>query len=223
MPHQDLSGLIGQRFGRLIIKRLVWKPEAGRNWFDCDCDCGGEKEIAPSALKQGRTRSCGCLRIEEAKRHISPQWKHGQARTSEYDSWIGMQHRCEDPKSNSYKNYGGRGIKVCRRWHKSNPRGVQNFLVDMGPKPYGHRVSIERKNNAGNYTPGNCRWATTKEQASNRRGNHLITFQGETHTLTQWAEKLGIPRHRLQKRLTNYGWSVERALSTLRKSSRWEE
>ena len=118
-----------------------------------------------------------------------------------------MAKRCNNPKDKRYKNYGGRGIKVCDRWHK-----FENFYADMGDKPMG--MSIDRINNNGNYAPENCRWATPFEQANNTVKNRKIIFKGKTLTVAQWSRELGIKRTTLSGRLNNYGWSTEKALTT---------
>lgn len=111
-----------------------------------------------------------------------------------------------NPKSASYPNYGGRGIKVCERW-----MDFDNFLADMGERPEG--LEIDRKDNDGNYEPGNCRWATIKQQCNNTRYNHKITYNGKTLNLVEWASVLGMKKGTLGNRLKR-GWSIERALTT---------
>lgn len=119
-----------------------------------------------------------------------------------------MLHRCTQPHNGRYASYGGRGITVCERWHS-----FENFIADMGSRPDG--TTLDRfPNNDGSYEPGNCRWATPKEQSSNRRSNRFLTFGGETLTLTEWARRLGVGHRTLGQRLDKWGWSVERTLST---------
>jgi hypothetical protein len=120
--------------------------------------------------------------------------RHGLTDTPTHRSWMSMRQRCGNPNDGAWKNYGGRGIAVCMRWSV-----FENFLADMGLAPEGHE--IERIDVNGNYEPGNCRWATTKEQANNRRTNRLITHRGRTRTLTQWAEELGLKMHTLYRRI----------------------
>lgn len=126
----------------------------------------------------------------------------------EYEIWQAMKKRCSYKKSKHYKNYGGRGIRVCKRWLNS----FENFYADMGSRP-SSKYSIDRINNDGDYKPSNCRWATRKEQCNNTRQNHIITYNGVTLTMTQWARKIGLTRNVLKRRLA-LNWSVERSLNT---------
>lgn len=129
---------------------------------------------------------------------------------SEYHIWYGIIQRCCNPKSQGYERYGGRGIQVCERWQGED--GFEHFMEDMGIRPY-KDASIDRIDNNDGYYSENCRWADKKTQGNNRGNNRLITFNGETHTLSQWAEELGINRNTLYTRLSR-GWSVKRALTT---------
>jgi hypothetical protein len=123
-----------------------------------------------------------------------------------YDVWDCMIHRCTDPTDVEYRNYGARGVKVCERW-----MDLRNFIADMAPRPDRH--SIDRINNNGNYDPSNCRWATAEEQGNNTRVNRLLSFGDETLTVTQWAKRVGIGSDTISRRLKNYGWSIEEALT----------
>lgn len=149
----------------------------------------------------------------------STHYRHGHAtdklgKSREYLSWRAMMQRCRDPNSPAYPRYGGRGIKVCDRWLK-----FENFLADMGPRPEG--MTLDRwPDNDGNYEPNNCRWATRTEQASNTRGNHMITAAGRTQTLTAWARELGIDPAAIRYRIDRMGWSEEKAVTTARTTAR---
>lgn len=125
-----------------------------------------------------------------------------------YTTWVVMKQRCQNPKHHKYPMYGGRGIKVCKRWNL-----FQNFLTDMGhpPKP---GMQIERKNNNGNYTRSNCRWASRKEQARNRRDNHILEFRGLRACFAEWSERTGIKYDNIKNRINNLRWTTERALTT---------
>ncbi len=192
---QKVIDLTGKRFGRLTVLNRAENHGIHPSWH-CRCDCGKETKVAGQHLRNGTTKSCGCLRI-----------KHQLSYTLIYRSWRNMLSRCENPHDPNFSLYGGRGIKVCPQWHD-----IQAFREDMGDRP-SPQYTIDRIDNNGNYDPGNCHWATSKEQSRNRRDNHLITFQGETRCQSEWAESLGISRQRLDYRLRVAGWTTEKALT----------
>lgn len=141
------------------------------------------------------------------------QFKHGHARTDaksqspEYETWSGMIKRCENPRFKSFHLYGGRGIKVCRRWRMS----FENFLADMGIRP-SQKHSLDRIDVNGNYCPENCRWATATEQLRNMRGNVVLRLDGTNRSLAAWCELYGANYHLTWSRL-NAGWELREALT----------
>lgn len=200
--------LIGKTFGLWRVVGLAGKRINTSGFFwHCHCSCGGTGIVAGSSLKGGDSTSCGCNRVRFASAQFTT---HGRSHTPEHDTWMRMRQRCCNPKIKQWKDYGGRGIKVCERWQT-----FEYFLEDMGPKP-SPRHSIDRINNDGNYEPSNCRWALPKQQARNTSRNRLISFARETMCLAAWEEKLGLPEHTLTSRLSQ-GWSEERAVATPRR------
>ena len=127
----------------------------------------------------------------------------------EYTSWASMKRRCGDPENQDYHLYGGRGITVCDRWMKS----FYDFMADMGPRP-SRKHMLDRKNNDGNYEPGNCRWATPLQSGRNTRKNKRITFSGKTLCLSEWSEETGFSQDVIQARLSR-GWSIEETLTLI--------
>lgn len=207
-PRKSDTELIGHRFGRMVVVAFAERAKRKR-WWLCRCDCGTEKKACHTDLLTGATKSCGCLSVEHRAKGWAASTTHGQGgklRTPTYNSWHKMKQRCLNPKNDEYSNYGGRGITVCERW-----LDFENFLADMGPRPTG--TSIDRfPDKNGNYEPGNCRWATAKEQNNNMRKNIFLEYGGTRLTVAQWARRLGISPGTLHGRLRS-GWSVERALS----------
>lgn len=202
--------LTGRRFGRLVVEsfagcRLIGPSQTSNRQWLCRCDCGNVAVLLACNLGGKGTLSCGCLQKEMASQHNST---HGMVRSPEFNVWVRMRQRCTNPKSKDYPNYGGRGITVCERWMES----FENFFTDMGLRP-SSAYTLDRIDNSGNYGPGNCRWATRREQNLNTRQNRFLTYKGRTLTTSEWADVIGLPRKILHKRV-HRGWSVERILTT---------
>ena len=194
--------LIGQRFGRLLVISEADRDKQQRVKWLCRCDCGVEKVVQGRDLRRGKTKSCGCLNREvSAERNTT----HGLCRTPDYQAWCAAKWRCTNPNNKHYANYGGRGIEF-------KFPDFETFLDHIGPKP-SKAHSLDRIDNNGHYEPGNIRWALIKAQARNKRSNHMISYQGETLCIAEWAEKLGFKRTLIFCRLYK-GWSVEKTLET---------
>lgn len=198
--------LTGKSFGRLKVTEYVGKDEKGHTTlWKCLCSCGSEKIFRASCLKNGTTVSCGCYNIERIRER---SYKHGIGNEDRlYRIWSGMKHRCYTSGHRSYKDYGERGIKVCDEWRYS----FLNFREWALANGYSDKLSIDRIDVNGDYTPDNCRWATATEQANNTRNNVYLTYKRETHTLAEWGRISGINPLTLAARKRS-GWSDEECL-----------
>lgn len=192
--------LTGRRFGRLtVIEETEVRKGNSVVWL-CECDCGTRKGISAHCLKSGRVLSCGCY-------NKTKELTHGLSHTRLHHAWLSMIDRCNNPNNKEYKNYGGRGIKVCDEWLNSfeafrDWAYANGFDADV-PRD---KCTIDRIDVNGNYEPDNCRWTDMKVQCRNRRNNVVIECNGESHCLSEWAEMLGEPYAKLVSRHRR-GWS----------------
>ena len=195
---------IGQRFGCVVIVERNGTNQRQEAVWLCLCDCGKIDDVVGWHLTTKRRDSCYDCRNTNVT--------HGMAKTPIYNVWRSMIKRCNVPTHKSYGYYGGRGIEVCQRWMV-----FENFYSDMGDKPAG--MSLDRIDNNGNYEPDNCRWATSKQQTRNKRSNRLLTLDGETKSLVEWSETLGLHPTTINKRI-KAGWAIDVALTTSNKRPR---
>lgn len=204
MARTRFDNLTDKRFGNLVAVQFAGCfvfPNRMLPAWKCACDCGGEKIIPEGRLKSHKALRCGHCRGTHRES------VHGRV-TPENETWRQMKSRCVNPNHQFYSRYGGRGIKVCDRWIES----FDNFLADMGRRPtLAH--TIERKDNDGNYEPGNCKWATRQEQANNRSSNTRLEHDGKTQTIAQWAREKGTSPSVICKRISR-GMSVKDALKS---------
>lgn len=198
--------LVGQKINRLTVVRRVENSKANKVRFECLCECGNITVVVGSALLNDGTKSCGCLKNE---RVTKLKYRHGGCGTRLYRIWGAMHHRCQLGDDVLHKNYGNRGIFVCEEW--SDFPAFRDWAMSNG---YRDDLSIDRVDNNGPYAPWNCRWASREEQANNVRRNHNVTYNGETHTVSEWARLVDIPYHTLLCRIGKYNWNVEKALTT---------
>lgn len=194
-----LINLTNAKFGRLTVLRLHAdrSPSTRQARWVCACDCGQTVTVLGNSLRSGVTSSCGCLQKERAytANLVHGHTSEGHA-SPEYRSYYAMLDRCYNEAHVHYADYGGRGIGVCRRWR--GEKGFENFLSDMGPRPKG--TTLDRKNGAKGYSPGNTQWATKRNQTRNRRNAVTVTYQKQTRTLMEWSNITGISYETLKTR-----------------------
>lgn len=200
-----IHSLLGRDFGFLSV--LEEAPRRGRSrnrWWKCICRvCGAEVRRRQDQLLGGQ-RSCGC---QAGESHVKHGALRGRRSTTEYRAWLAMKTRCGNPKASNYKHYGGRGITAPTAWIKS----FSSFLAAVGSAP-SPKHRLERIDNKASYSKENVRWATHREQMRNTRRTVRLTFRGETKSVVDWAEVLGVPAARLYARV-KAGWSTEKTLT----------
>lgn len=205
-----IKNRVGEKFGLLTCVSI--KRHDGTTYFDCQCECGKTATLRASNVVSGATKSCGCWvkKYPQKKPWLSKINKlrstHNMTQTRSYNIWRGMKQRCLNDNDKDFKNYGGRGIRVCDRWMK-----FENFLSDMGEAPKG--LQLDRIDFNGDYCKQNCRWTNTSVQGNNRRTNVFITYKKRTMTIADWSRAVGIERKTLEYRI-RAGWDHERALTT---------
>lgn len=192
--------LTGRKFGLLTVLKVDPKvyPSGDAKW-ECICECGVITNVYGYNLKNGNTKSCGCLTTKT----------HGMVDTPEYKIWGGIKQRCYNPKDRQYHLYGGRGIVMSEEWKNS----FEIFYRDMGPRPTPQH-SVEREKNDEGYNKENCRWATKVEQANNTRSNVFYTYNGVARTIAGWCRELGLDQGLVYNRVYGLGWSFEKAITT---------
>ena len=200
-----MHNLKGKVFNRLTVvdkfgsknKRLFW---------NCICVCGNKTKVATYDLLHNKIKSCGCLGRETRSKNGKANFKHGKCKTSEYGSWTAMIRRCENINDQAYNHYGGRGITVCDRWRNS----FLDFYKDMGSKPF-NKAQIDRKDNNGNYEPGNCWWTTSLINNNNRNNTLMIKHNGEMCSVADLAREFNLNYQTLLYRFQN-GVHIDEAL-----------
>lgn len=195
---------IGQKFGKLTI--IGYEPKLSsleKKRAICVCDCGGNKTVDECSLVGGNTRSCGCL-------HRDANIRKGDGHSKEplYKVYHSMKQRCQNPNSCGFQNYGGRGISVSVEWSDSY-YAFRSWAKSNG---YAEGLQIDRIDVNGNYEPANCRWVSAKVNGNNQRKTIIITHEGVTRPITEWAAVLGIREGTLRSRIQELGMTVEEAL-----------
>lgn len=203
-----ITDLSGRRYGQLLVEHPSHFEQLNKrgNWtlyWRCACACGNSSLVSSANLQSRHVNSCGCLsRAVTVARNL----KHGLNKHGLYGTWKAMRQRCLNPKSLSFKNYGGRGITISAAWDS-----FETFVQDMAAG-YEAGLTLDRRDNDGPYCKENCRWATRKVQANNQRGNVIITHLGQSLTPAQWEAKTGVKAYNIRQRLLRYRWPIEKAL-----------
>ena len=190
--------ITGQTFGNLTVIDFAYSKR-GKAFWKCKCSCGNNIIYESYPLRTGQRQSCGCEKYKGLPK--------GYSQEPLYSLWWNMKRRCGDKTVSSYKNYGAKGIKVCKEW-----LDYAEFYKWAYSNNYKYGLTLDRIDSNKNYCPENCRWVDWKTQERNRKNNKIITFNGETHCLTEWAEITGINKRTLRNRLLR-GWSVEKSLT----------
>ncbi len=205
--HRNAKNIVGQRYGRLIALGAVDRrktPNGTQLLWKCQCDCGAFTSVTSTDLKNGNTKSCGCLmRQINAGSHRT----HGKTETPEYNAWEMMKVRCK-PNHKQAKDYFERGIRVCERWNNS----FVDFLSDIGDRP-SPKHSLDRRDNDKGYEPGNVHWVTRGQQMQNRRNSHIATAFGETKPLAAFFPNGSKhPNYAKTRARFGYGWPHEKII-----------
>lgn len=201
--------LKGKRFGKLTVIEKAPNKGVKTTWL-CNCDCGNTTIARTNCLRKGQTKSCGCLITEVLKERNT---RHGMYGIRLYRVWHSMKIRCYAENNSSYARYGGRGITICDEW--LDFKNFYDWSIENGyieDADFGE-CTLDRMDNDGNYCPENCRWISMKQQQRNKRSNHLITHNGETKTIAEWAEEFQISPSVINTRLYR-GWNEIKALTT---------
>jgi hypothetical protein len=194
---------VGQSFGKWVVKAKEPSSPSGSQWL-CECECGTSKVVSGCNLTRGTSKSCGCLRAELLT-------IHGGSKHELYPIWIGINARCYDPTHIHYSRYGGRGISVDPSWSTSFSDFKADVLAEIGPRISG--TTLDRVDNELGYVPGNIRWSTGFEQATNKVGTTMVVFNGVNQSLARLCKSLGTPTNLVRGRLKQ-GWAIEKALTT---------
>lgn len=201
-PKTDLTG---REFGMWTVVAFAGASAGYKSHWQCKCECGTERTVGQANLLRGGSTNCGCDKMEKLRQRAT---KHSLSGTAEYHPWHTMIQRCHNPDATGYPSYGAKGITVCQRWRDS----VAAFIADMGSRPSSKHTIDRYPDKNGNYEPGNCRWATRKEQNNNKENNRpMEEYKGEYKTLSGWAEHTGVPYDLLYGRVAK-GWSMKDAI-----------
>lgn len=202
MKQIDITGC---KFGRLTVLEKNGKDNFGQVIWKCRCECGNTTFVRSYHLRSGHTKSCGCL---ERETKTLAHTIHGKRNTRLYEIWAGMKSRCLNPSIREYKWYGAKGVVICPEW-LNDFQAFYDWAIAHG---YADNLTIDRIDNNKGYSPDNCRWATKKEQQNNRSNNRFLTYNGETHNISEWAKKFGVEYFKFYRLLKQNSFNIERVV-----------
>jgi len=201
------ENLLERTFGRLTVIASA-EDRRGKTMWKCRCECGNVVVVRATCLKSGETKSCGCYQKECASDRAA---KHKGFGTRLYTVWNSMRQRCNNPNNHAFHNYGGRGIKICEEWDDFGKFRDWAIKTGYDDSALQGECTLDRIDNDGPYSPSNCRWVSMREQSSNKRGTPHLCYNGEVHTLMEWADITGIKYQTIHKRYSK-GWPAEAVL-----------
>lgn len=196
--------MIGKKFNMLTVVKQENSKSKGKRYWLCKCDCGNLTVVNTSNLCSGQVKSCGCIANRPNNK------SHGMSKTVLYSRWLGIKKRCKCEKTNSFENYGGKGVRVCKEWEES----FESFMKWALANGFEEKLTIDRIDPNGDYCPENCRWITIKDQENNRSNNVYYEYNGECLTIPQLAEKYGINKRTLFWRINSKNMSIKEAIET---------
>lgn len=216
MREYKVQDLTGMTFGRWKVLYKANKRDSNHIYWHCVCSCKNhtEKDVRADELKNGNSSSCGCIHSEVMKNLDYSKFRdklitHGKTGTRLYTIWCKVKQRCYNKSHTAYKNYGGRGISMCDEWLQENT-GFMNFYNWAVSSGYSYNLTLDRIDNNKNYCPSNCRWATAKEQANNKRTNHYIFVDGIKYTVSELAEMCDIKYDNFHKLLKRRNFDINK-------------
>ena len=202
----NVKDITGKTFNHWYVIKETGRNKSGGAMFLCRCLlCGREKEVEGRSIRSGASKCCGCYRPTRES--------HTRHNERLYGVWCGMRRRCLSPSVPEYPLYGGRGIKICDEWNNYEKFKEWAYANGYDDRAQKYKCTLDRLNNDGDYSPSNCTWHNQTEQCNNKGTNHLISYNNETHTITEWSRIIGIRKDTLRRRIVLYGWPIERALT----------
>lgn len=203
------ENLVGKQFGQWSVIERAENNKYGNSQWVCQCNCDA-KTI--QVILGYRLRNQSSVRCQLCANKLNSEYhtKHGGKGTRLYSIWKGIKSRCNNPNNQAYEYYGAKGVRVCDEW-KESFETFKNWSVQNG---YSDNLTIDRIDTNGNYEPSNCRWVSMEDQNKNKTSNVILTYNNESHTLSEWSQITGIHRKTIKSRIDRNGWSIERALTT---------